>query len=133
MNKRLVYTVIAIAIVAGLSIGYIRGLPNDFVDESEIIGGVVTDYGYRCGDGSEFTLIPSENVDTIRIVPATSADYVKESVLKAMSDATGMYFEGDGIALRPSASGLVLVSAGHATTTCSSMRPADESLFNLGA
>ncbi len=131
MNRRALLLIAIAAVLTGLGIGYIRALPSDFVKHSDMAG--MTDYGYRCGDGSEFTLVPTDGSDTVRIVPATSVDYVREANLESRTDAMGMYYEGDDIVLRPTASGLMLVSAGHGTTTCSSMQPAVESLFNLGA
>lgn len=131
MNKHVVVTIAVVAMIAGVVFGYLRALPDDFIENTTETG--FSDYGYRCGDGSEFTLVPNAHMESVRIVPATSVDYVRETELKSLTDSMGMYYEGDGILLRPTASGLLLVSAGHATTTCSSMRPADESLFNLGA
>ncbi len=131
MSKRLMLSVIFASLLVGILIGYVQGVPADVVNESEFEAEIAVEYGYRCGDGSEFTLVPTNSMESIRIVPATSVDYVREANLKLMRDALGSFYEGEGIVLRMSASGLVLVSEGHATTTCTSMQSVDA--FNLGA
>ncbi len=129
MSKKIIISVLLFSMVVGIVIGYYRALPDDFVETTED-GLVIEDYGYRCGDGSEFTIVPTDDMKTIDIVPASSVDYVQRSTLTSVDDGTGIHYEGNGFGLRPSASGLVLTSQTHPTTTCSSMRPASESLFN---
>lgn len=128
MSKKAVLLVVTISIIVGVVIGYMNAVPNDFVKTTPD-GLVIEEYGYRCGDGSEFTLVPSSDMSTIDIVPATSVDYVRKTTLASTTDGTGIHYRGGDISIRTSASGLMLIVTGHATTTCSSMLPANESLF----
>ncbi len=123
-------SVILLAVIAGVLIGYVRGIPDDFSSaDAETISG---DYGYRCGDGSEFTIVPSEDMTTIRIVPATSADYLKDTTLQSVTNTAGSEYAGGGVSLSAHDATLVLSTLNTATTTCASMRPKEESLFYIG-
>ncbi len=126
MSHRLVLGVIGVSVVCGLLIGYARGLPNDFVDPQSVP--VTLTYGYRCADGTEFSIEPNGDFSQLRVVPATSADYVAVETL-ARRDAQTAVYQGASTTLAIEGSALVLAVAGHATTTCDSMRSAEDSLF----
>lgn len=125
MSKRLVVSVIVCSVVAGIAIGYVRGLPDDFVENDTAVQGA-SEYGYRCGDGTEFTLVPSADMQTIRITPATSVDYIRESKLvrKEINDGY-VYTDGtitvDGIRERLDGYNIALRATGHQSTECKAM------------
>jgi hypothetical protein len=56
-------------------------------------------YAYRCGDGSEFSLVPAKNFSSIRITPATSADIIPTATLKPLPAGSHTRFEGGGVSL----------------------------------
>jgi hypothetical protein len=130
MNKRTILAIILVAIIAGVLIGYVRGLPDDFVEAPGTDTASIDDYGYRCGDGSEFTLLPSEDMTTITLKPATSADYLRETVLQSASGGTT--YAGNGVRIVVHGITLDLSTASTAPTTCTSMRPVTQSLFYIG-
>jgi hypothetical protein len=123
MSKRFLIVVILFSVIGGIVIGYYRGLPDDFADTP---APTPQDYGYRCGDGSEFTLVPL-SANSVRIVPATSVDYVRETTLTRAS--SGAPFAGGDITLRVDGAVIFLSAEGRSETPCQSMRPAAESLF----
>ncbi len=125
MSRRLLLSVVVCSVVAGALIGYVRALPDDFVDEEM----AAYDYGYRCGDGSEFTLVPSPDMEELRIIPATSVDYVRDTVLHINTTEQGTIYSGGGITLRISGVSLLLTTISNGSTRCTSMLPAEDSLF----
>jgi hypothetical protein len=123
MSKRVLLSAIVVALVLGVTLGYYRGAPNDFVEAPD----TSVDYGYRCGDGSEFTIVPSEDMASLMIVPATSADYVPQTVLNRI--ATDV-FEGAGVTFTAHDVSAELGTTEHGTTTCASMNPPKTTLFH---
>jgi hypothetical protein len=122
MNKRLFIVIVAIAIIAGVALGYVRGLPDDVQNEQP----TSIDFGYRCGDGTEFTLSPAPLLVTLHLVPASNVDYVREQDLTRQSE---FVFTSDDTVLVRTGDTLALAVHGHATTTCTAMFPIDRSFF----
>ncbi len=122
MSRRLFISTVVFAIVLGTIIGYVRGMPDDFVD----VPASAVDYGYRCGDGSEFTIVPSVDMSTIDIVPATSVEYFARTTLKLSSQ--GAYAGGD-IVFLPNGTTAELTSGSNPSTKCTSMNPPETTLF----
>ncbi|MBP9757404.1 MAG: hypothetical protein KBD06_02280 [Candidatus Pacebacteria bacterium] len=122
MSRRLFISTVVFAIALGAIVGYIRGMPDDFVDVPDMS----IDYGYRCGDGSEFTIEPSENMLTITIVPATSVDYLVRTELALVDD---LKYAGAGVTFVPNGTFAELTSASSAPTTCTSMNSKENTLF----
>lgn len=122
MNKRLLITIVAIAIIAGVALGYVRGLPADIKNEPP----AQIDFGYRCGDGTEFTLYPTPLLVTLHLVPASTVDYVREQDLARQSQ---FVFTSEDTVLERAGDTLALAVRGHATTTCTAMFPLERSFF----
>ncbi len=129
MSKRLVLSVVLVSVIFGTLIGYTRAIPSDFSSDSEQQTADMFEYGYRCDDGSEFTVIASENMSTIEIVPATSADYLKRTTLRLGNQGA---YSGGGVIFLPGDVEAELSTDSTAPTRCRSMRPQQESLFYLG-
>lgn len=125
-------SVILVSVIAGVLIGYVRGLPDDFVTGEAESDRPSYDYGYRCGDGSEFTIVPSEDMTTLRIIPATSVDYLRETTLQSDTNDAGSHYSGGGITFAVKGNTIELSTASTAPTTCRSMNPPQQSLFYLG-
>lgn len=123
MNKQLFIAIVAIAVVAGIALGVVRGLPDDFVTEQSASS---TDYGYRCGDGTEFTLYPAPLLATLHLIPVSNVDYVHEQDLARQSE---FVFTSDDTILVHTGDTLSLAVRGHATTTCTAMFPHERSFF----
>lgn len=123
MSKRVLLSTIVCAVVLGVVLGYYRGVPDDFVNAPDLS----IDYGYRCGDGSEFTVVPSEDMTTITIVPATSSDYLKEILLLRTAGDT---YTSEGISFAAHDLTAELITASHGSTTCTSMNPPETTLFH---
>lgn len=124
MSRRVFASTVVVATVLGILLGYYRGIPDDFV---RVPGRDGFDHGYRCGDGSEFTLIPSDDLTSIIIVPATSVDYLARTELYTVD---GSVYSGGGITFEPHGTLADLTTASSAPTTCTSMDPAEATLFD---
>ncbi len=88
-------------------------------------------YGYRCGDGTEFTMSLPEDISSIHLVPATSVERIPETILSKVASETGARFEGDGIVFHAHGE-TVELSTSEFTTTCLPMSVPDEPPFNFG-
>lgn len=110
-----------VASILGILLGYYRGLPDDFDGIPD-----VADFGYRCGDGSEFTVEPTADMKAITLIPSTSSDYLQKTTLTLVG---GDVYVGGGITFAPHGTSGDLTSASSAATTCMSMNPAGKTLF----
>lgn len=88
-------------------------------------------YGYRCGDGTEFTMSPSSDMKFIRLTPATSVERIPEVVLAKIESATGARYEGSGIVFHAHGEAVELGSVDF-STTCTPMQVPAEAPFNFG-
>lgn len=123
MSRRVFIGTVVVALALGIALGYIRGVPDDFAQMPDPDS---FDYGYRCGDGSEFTVEPSEDMQSLTIVPATSVDYLKKTVLYTVD---GGAYNGGGITFAPHGTTADLSTASSAPTTCTSMNAEADTLF----
>ncbi len=126
MSKRLVLVTVVFSVITGIVLGYMNAVPNDFIDEP--VGSDV-EYGYRCADGSEFTLVPTEESGALFIVPATSSDYVQNTLLQNVPGGVYNTYVGGDVMLSVREGGIELSVSGHEPTQCTSMLPEEESLF----
>lgn len=103
---------------------------KDFEGEVDMNKFSYGEYGYRCGDGTEFTMHPNERVTEILIKPATSVERIPTLVLAKVQSETGAkYADGD---YSFHAHGETAAFTGpQFTTSCSPMQ-SGEAPFNFG-
>lgn len=107
---------------------------NDYIyqekqpDESAFNLGI---YGYRCGDGTEFTMSPTSDMQRILITPATSVERIPKAILSKVESESGARYEGDGITFYAHGE-TVELSTSEFTTTCRPMQVPAEAPFNFG-
>jgi len=88
-------------------------------------------YGYRCGDGTEFTMSPTSDMSKIRITPATSVERISKTVLYHVQSSSGARYEGSGLTFFARGE-KVQLSTDAFSTTCTPMQVPDEAPFNFG-
>ncbi|MCE9643980.1 MliC family protein [Candidatus Parcubacteria bacterium] len=88
-------------------------------------------YGYRCGDGTEFTMSPASDMGQILLTPATSVERIPKVILTKAASATGARYEGDGLVFYAHGERVEL-SSSEFTTTCIPMQVPAEAPFNFG-
>jgi len=88
-------------------------------------------YGYRCGDGTEFTISFNETGDSITVVPASTLERIPEVTLTKVTSATGARYEGEGVVFHAHGE-TVQLSTDEFSTTCNPMHSPDEAPFNFG-
>lgn len=87
-------------------------------------------YGYRCADGTEFTMSVPEDMSTILINPASNIDRIPQLILSRGKSASGVLFEGDGISFVGKGE-TVMLSGSDFSTECLPMQ-AEGAPFNFG-
>lgn len=88
------------------------------------------EYGYRCDEGTEFTLWPAGDMSSVRIVPATSVERIGETILSKVPGDAARY-EGDGLILLGYGETIEL-SSSEFSATCSPIFSDDSAPFNWG-
>lgn len=76
--------------------------------------------GYRCGDGTEFSVHSTQDTKNILLVPATSVERIPKSVLSRQGDSSSTAYEGGGIRFEMMGNTATL-STKDFTTTCTQM------------
>jgi len=89
------------------------------------------EYGYRCGDGTEFTMRPSSDMSILKIFPATSAERIPEVTLARQESVSGSHYEGGGIVLYAKGETLTLTTNAY-KATCLPVKEPDFAPFNFG-
>jgi len=97
-------------------------------DESVFNLGV---YGYRCSDGTEFSMSPASDMQSILLTPATSVERVPKTILSRVVSETGARYEGDGLVFHAHGE-VVELSSSEFVTTCAPMQVPEEAPFNFG-
>lgn len=87
-------------------------------------------YGYRCGDGTEFTVAPSPGGETIHITPTTRIERIPDAVLEKVASESGSRYEGAGIVFHARRERAELSSV-EFKTTCLPMQKMDEAPFSF--
>lgn len=130
MNTPRTWFAIALLVAAlgGLVLGYARTNQSPDQSASENFG----EYGYRCGDGSEFTMIPTVDMMSIALVPATSVDYIRETTLVSVPSERGARYEGGGVTFSAVGETVTIDTEATEPTTCTPMMLPDEAPFNFG-
>ena len=54
---------------------------------------------YRCGDGSEFTLIYSVDKESIHVIPASNIEIIPNTVVSSLPTGSLTRYEGGGVSL----------------------------------
>ena len=88
------------------------------------------DYGYRCGDGTEFTMTPSSDMGSITLIPASSIERIPRLVLHSVPRSPSR-FEGEGYAFEGKGETVTLTGGGF-SVTCRPMQDPEEAPFNFG-
>lgn len=88
-------------------------------------------FGYRCADGSEFELIPTQDFASAEIIPATSADYVPRMTLYALPSSSGVRYESGDVSLRGVGESLTLIYKG-SETPCTPITSGVSAPLNFG-
>ena len=86
-------------------------------------------FGYRCGDGSEFTMVPSNDLSTVVVTPTMNAKQLPVVTMTKVQGTTTPIYSGGGI-LFAVHEGKVEVSTSSFHTECT---PTDATPFTFGA
>lgn len=126
-------TLIILVLVAGLLVGGFFAFNSYIYEEKQADLSMYTlgSYGYRCTDGTEFTMSPSEDMTSIHIVPAAGVERIPETILPKVASDTGVLYETDGITFYAKGETVELGTEAFATI-CSPIAVADEAPFNFG-
>jgi hypothetical protein len=117
MSRRLILATAALSVMAGSALGFYLGQPDDFVGTSGPMG-PAAEYAYRCGDGSEFTLVPTPDLSLVRIIPATSSDYVPATSLESVPGGVHTTYADGSVQLLLREGVWELSVEGHEPTPC---------------
>lgn len=88
-------------------------------------------YGYRCEEGTEFTMSVPEDMESILLIPARSVERISRAILSKAPSATGSLYEGNGIRFHAHGETIEL-STGGTETICRPIQNSDEAPFNFG-
>lgn len=94
-------------------------------------GIAVTKYGYRCGDGTEFSIVPNNDMSTLSVIPASSSDLVPLITIKKVDAQKGVRYEGNGIIFEGSGE-TVTLTLGKTVVTCSPVVSQTDAPLNFG-
>lgn len=125
--RRISYIVVAAVVLVGGFFLLNSYIYNEKQADSPADFGV---YGYRCGDGTEFTITFGETVDTITIIPASNLERIPETMLTKVTSSSGARYEGGDLAFHAHGETVTLTGEGF-QTTCLPMQE-DGAPFNFG-
>lgn len=89
------------------------------------------EYGYRCGDGTEFTMKPANDMSRIMLIPATSVERIPQATLLKVESTTTAQYTGQGITFTAHGE-TVQLKTSEFETTCHPMQVPAEAPFNFG-
>ncbi|GEM_PF-1654865 len=127
--KKLIIAVLVLAALVALFYAFNAYIYNEKQADTSIYS--FGSYGYRCGDGTEFTMSPSEDMESILLIPATSVERIPETIISRTESETGARYEGNGIVFHAHGE-TVALSTDEFETTCLPMTSQDEAPFNFG-
>lgn len=135
MTKFLIAVAIGVALVWGYTTyGSQLQLPSfSFSSITSLVPALQKDdgYGYRCADGTEFTMKTSEDLSTITLHPATSAERIPQTTLNKVKSDVGARYEGGGVVFAGKGETVQLIGASF-STTCKPVPSQTEAPFNWG-
>ncbi len=88
-------------------------------------------YGYRCGDGTEFTMAVLADMSAITLIPASSIERIPRLDLSKTESDSGARYEGGGFVFHAHGETIQLTGP-EFETTCRPMQNPDEAPFNFG-
>lgn len=89
------------------------------------------EYAYRCGDGTEFSITPSEDFSTVTLYPATTVERIEQSTLNKVESEFGARYANERLVFH--ARGETVQMIGQAfSTVCTPVTGAGEAPFNWG-
>jgi len=122
MNK-LIIAVLILVLVGG---GWYMYSQN----QTELGGEDMGSYVYACDNGSEFTMIPTADMTSIKIAPGTNAAFVA-TILTEIESEEGARYEGGGI-IFVGAGEEVQLTTGGTTLICNPKPNAEMAPWNWG-
>lgn len=91
------------------------------------------EYAYRCADGTEFSMTPSEDAASITLYPATSVERIPQVTLALVESEFGTRFESKEESLAFHGQGETVQLIGKSfSTTCTPMTSGDSAPYNWG-
>jgi membrane-bound inhibitor of C-type lysozyme len=123
MNKAII-GLLAVIIIGGGAYWYMQD--QDAGSDSFVMGS----YPYTCADGTEFAMVPADNMSTIRLIPGANASFGVTDLAKVES-AEGARYEGGVVVFVGAGEEVSLTVAGN-STICDPMSNPDEAPFNFG-
>lgn len=88
-------------------------------------------YGYRCADGTEFTMTTAPDLSTITLHPSTSAERIPQTTLNKVKSDSGARYEGGGVVFAGKGETVQLIGASF-STTCNPLPSQTDAPFNWG-
>jgi hypothetical protein len=91
------------------------------------------EYAYRCADGTEFSMTPSEDATSITLYPATNVGRIQKTVLNFVESEFGTRFEAslEGLVFHGQGERVQLIGRSF-STTCTPVTSGDNAPYNWG-
>lgn len=130
MSKSSMGILVAVIVgLVGISVFYFMRLPKqERIDPAVYSLGT---YGYRCEDGTEFTMLPSEDGSSVLVVPASNVERIHKSALKRVESENGAKFAAGDLTFFAHGETVELSGESFATK-CSPLSVSDQAPFNFG-
>lgn len=88
-------------------------------------------YGYRCGEGTEFTISLPSDLSSILLTPASDIERVPQAVLVKEESESGAVYKGNSLTFEAHGESVILSTASW-DIICLPMTAPDEAPFNWG-
>lgn len=124
MNKLLI-AVLVLALIGGGAYMYTQNTAT-----TEVASDDMGSYAYVCDNGSEFTMIPTADMTSIKIAPGTNATFVA-TMLTEVESSAGARYEGGGM-IFVGAGEEVQLTTGGTTLICNPVPSTDMAPWNWG-
>lgn len=90
------------------------------------------EYAYRCADGTEFTMTPSDDAASLTLYPATSVERIPQTVLHLVESDFGTRFESsDGLVFHGQGESVQLIGKSF-STICTPVSDTESPPYNWG-
>ncbi len=137
MGKLLLAVIIGVGLVWGYntygSQFKLPSLPGSFSSLFSMVPALQKDegYGYRCADGTEFTMTTAADLSTITLHPSTSAERIPQATLNKVKSDSGARYEGGGVVFAGKGESVQLIGPSF-STVCTPTPSQTEAPFNWG-
>lgn len=132
MSSKAIIGAITIILIGGAAwYFYDKYTTQDAAQNADLSGQTYTrgSYAYECDEHVTFTMMPSDSMASIKVIPAAGASYPPETTVWKAGE--GNYFESESLVFRASGE-TVTLGEGDAAINCSPVPSQTEAPFNFG-